>query len=228
MGMQQNKSHQPSDDDMDQMRVVDADADPKANQIERMENESAAEIAFAEAAAEFARHEYDVGGDLIKEGKAQDGAELRRDATRRMNDAAAIMAQADEHEKHAEKIREVKRRELSRELRDWSDQSLLTLRDAVSEVRAYVEQMTDLDIRKVLRASDLSDDDIAQKRDIIIEYGQTIEISLNSVEQARHDPYTLVRHLVTFTTIALELARYLPPLMEKMNEFGRLLLQFHF
>lgn len=213
---------------MDQNRVVDADVDPRTAKIERIENESATEAEFAEAEAEFARRQYDMGGDLIKDGKVQDGNSLRHNASLHMRDAATIMAHADQHEKEAERLREDKRHELSRELREWSDQSLITLRDAVSSVRTYVEQMTDFDVRKVLRASDLSEDDIAHRRDVIIDYGQIIEVTLNSVTQARHDPYTLVKYLVTFTTLTLELARYLPPLMEKMNEFGRLLLQFHF
>ncbi|MDE3228597.1 MAG: hypothetical protein KGO05_01850 [Chloroflexota bacterium] len=88
--------------------------------------------------------------------------------------------------------------------------------------------MSDHDMRKIVRASDLSEDDVARNRTRIIEYGQSIEITLNSVTEVRRDPLSLVQALGAFTTLAFELARYLPSLMQKLEEFGRLLAQFHF
>lgn len=222
----QNDDQRPNDN-LDRY-AVEADDDPKVVGIARNESEASAETEFAEAEADFARHEFEVSTDLSQEGRTGDAQALRHNATLHMKDASSVMGQAHVHEHEAERLRNEKRQELSRELREWTGQSLITLGDAVRGVRAHVEQMSEHDVRKIVRASDLTEEDVTRKREIIIEYAQTIEITLNSAPEVRRDPLALVKALGAFTTLAFELARYLPSLMQKLEEFGRLLSQFHF
>lgn len=217
-----------NDDPRPDDHTVEADEDPKVVEIERIESAAEEETRFAQAEARFAHWEEKVGEDRIHEGANREGKALIHDAASRMDDAADVMAHVDRQEHDAERLRNEKRQELSHELREWTGQSLVTLADAVRGVRTHVEQMSDHDMRKIVRASNLSEDDVARNRTRIIEYGQSIEITLNSVTEVRRDPLSLVQALGAFTTLAFELARYLPSLMQKLEEFGRLLAQFHF
>lgn len=228
MSTPHDRSQQQNDDLNDPKRIVDAEQDPTTTKIERLETEANEETRFAQAEARFAHWEQVVGSDRIREGDIQAGNALIHDAAVRMDDAAHVMEYADKEIVEAERLREDKRHELSRDLRKWDDQRLITLKDAVRSVRTYVEEMSDLDIRKIVRASDFTEDEVTRKRETIIEYGQTIEITLNEFNTVRRDPFALIKDLMTFTTFVYELAHYLPSLMEKLSEFGKLLLQFRF
>lgn len=223
-----DRSQQQNDDLNDPNRIVEAEQDPTTTKIERLESEANEETRFAQAEARFAHWEHEVGAERIREGDTQEGNELIHDAAGRMDDAADVMEHAEEELLVAERLREDKRHELSRDLRKWDDQRLITLRDAVHSVRVHVEEMSDLDVRKIVRASAFSEDEVTRKREAIIEYGQTIEITLNEFNTVRRDPFALIKDLMAFTTFVYELAHYLPSLMEKLSEFGRILLQFRF
>ena len=228
MSTPHDRSQQPNDDLNDPNRIVDAEQDPTTTKIERLETEANEETRFAQAEARFAHWEHEVGAERIREGDIQVGNALIHDAAGRMDDAAHVMEYADKEIVEAERLREEKRHALSRDLRKWDDQRLITLKDAVRSVRTYVMEMSDLDIRKIVRSSDFTEDEVTRKRETIIEYGQTIEITLNEFNTVRRDPFALIKELMTFTTFVYELAHYLPSLMEKLSEFGRLLLQFRF
>lgn len=228
MSASNDSSQQPYNDDPDQNRVVDADQDPTSAKIERLEHDAREETKLAQAEARFADLERRVGRDLMRDGREEEGVALIHDAAGHFNKAADVLNHVDEEIVAADRLRDEKRHALSRDLRKWDDQRLITLRDVVHSVRAHVELMSDLDIRKIVRASEFSEEEIARKRETIVECGQTIEITLNEFSTVRRDPYALIKDLMTFTTIVYELAHYLPSLMEKLSEFGRLLLQFRF
>lgn len=208
--------------------IVEADPDPNAARAAQLDSEDSEDAEFAQAEADFARKERLHARHLVEEGKVAEGEQYAHDAIDRMRDANTIMAHVQRGDAEVDRLRDAKHHELSLAVREMPDQSLMTLRDAVSAVRAYAENLTEGDVRKLSRVALLSEDVIEQKRQIILTTGVNIEITLNSVEQVRRDPYSLVRELVTFTTVAMELASHLPKLLDLINEFGRVLLQFRF
>jgi hypothetical protein len=207
--------------------VVEADPDPNAARAEQLDRANAEKAEFAKAEAEFAKKEFEHGEHLVSEGKEQEGTAYEHDATSHMQDARHIMDDASSGDREVDRMRETRRKELSLMVAAMPDQTLFTLRDAVSSVRSYVENMTELDTRMLTLAMRLSDEVVEQQRLIVIATGQNIEFTLNSIEQSRRDAPGLVRDLVTFMTITIEFATHLPQLMALVNEFGRLLLQFH-
>ena len=216
------------DDDQDEVTVVEAAPDPDLARAAQLESQDSENAEFAEAEAKFAQKERIHAQHLMAEGNIADGARYAHDAVAHMHDAQSVMDHVDTDDATVEQLRDKKQRELSLSVREMSAQNLMTLRDAVSAVREYVENMSELDIRKLSHAAQLSDVVVEQKRQIILNTGTNIEITLNSVEQAHHEPYALVKDLVTFTTIAMELATHLPKLLELLKAFGQILLQFHF
>lgn len=223
MATQDDNQHPGNDDN-----IVDADEDPKIAEIARLESDVVEEIGLGQSEGNFAYWERRVGIDRMQQGNDEAGKALLHDASEHFQDAADVMKHVDDELRQVQRLRAERQHELSRELREWTGQSLVSLGDAVRSVRTQVERMTEHDISKIVRLSKFSEEEVARKREAIIDYSQTIEITLNSVTEVRRDPLALVKALGAFTTLAFELAHYLPALMEKLEEFGRLLAQFHF
>ena len=225
MSMPHSKSH--ASDDSEQQRIVDADPNPDTERAAQLDSEDEEDAEFGKAEAEFAVKERIHGKHLIHEGKVQEGLAYVHDAKDRLQDANRIYDRVTIGDAEVDQMLSAKRQELALVVRGMSDQNLFTLRDAVSGVRSYVEDLGVFDLRKLSLASQLDESLVIQKRLTVIATGQNIEITLNSPDVARRDPVALVRDLITFTTVAMELATHLPQLMSLMNEFGKLLLQFH-
>lgn len=206
--------------------VVDADPDPTAVRIAQLEAEADEDAGFARAEAGFAAQEHQHAQELRKEGKIQEAVVYDDDARGRMEDASQVMEQANKETAEAERLREKEKEKLSLVLREMPNQGLATLRTAVSEVRLSVQNLSQADRLRVGLAAHLDEQRMEELREIVIIKGYAIEQALASGEHARKDAHHVIQDLVTFVAAVMTIADHLPPLLELVNRFGQLLLQF--
>lgn len=206
---------------------MDADPDPVTERAAHLLRRAAAHAAFARAARRLAETELAYGQALDDEGQEGDGETVTDDAIMLMEEADVYMAQALAEDKEVKHLLESRRNEVSQALMQMPDLSLLTLRDAVNSVRVYFENMSDAEVLVLSQATHQTESVVKHQRDVVVTTGQHIEITLISNQQVRRDPGGLAKQLMTFITIALGFANYLPKLLELMNDLGRLLRQFH-
>jgi hypothetical protein len=223
--MASQRNTPPDDNNAD--RVVDADPDPITVRAAQLIRKAAANAAFARAKARFADKELLHAQFLSDEGQGEEADVFTNEAIKLMEESDRIMDQALEEDEEVKQLLDGRRREVSQALTEMPNQSLLTLRDAVSSVREFVENLSDLEIHTLSHASHQSEAMVKHQRDVVVTTGQHIEITLISIEQVRRNPNALAKQLMTFITIALEFANYLPKLHEMVSQLGRLLLQFH-
>ena len=207
--------------------IVDADPDPIAERAAHLMHRAAEEAAFAREQSRFAQKTLDYSTDLDEEGQTDESEEYMREGTALMAAANQHMDRALEEDAEVKRLLEGKRHDMSRALSIMPDQNLYTLHDAVSAVREYVGSLSDLQIYDLGHAAHQSPAAVKAQCDVVVATGHHIEITLVSIEQVRRDPYSLAKQLVTFITIAMEFAKYLPKLHELMGTLWQVLASFH-
>ncbi len=220
------RTHRHQDDPISD-NIIDAEPDPVAIEVAHLLRRAAAHAAIARAQQRFATTEAAYGQELNDDGMDDDGDAVTSDAIHLMDDAEHFLEQALAEKHEARALLEKRRREVSLALREMPNQNLLTLRDSVESVRQYIEGMSESDVRTIIEQSHQSENIIQHERDVAVTTGQHIEIILINIEEVRRDPNTLGKQLMTFITLALGFANYLPKLMELVNQLGRVLQQFH-
>ncbi len=229
--MASQPTNPPNDDDDD--RIIDAPPDPQVQQIADISGRSTNDASFAQQEANFSRLEHDYSDQLATEGRNEEANRYSQDASAHMTDAERVMMQAKEEERKAERLRQQQRGFLSQSLQALPNQQLVTLRDAVKAVRLSVEDLTPRDLQLMQRIAAVNEPGfdealIEEWRETVINTAITIEVTLGSSEGVHHNAAQLVRDLSVWIAAALELAKLAQPLKNLIEQYGHLLLQFHF
>lgn len=214
----------PADDNDD---IVDAEPDPITVEIAHSQQTADEEASFAKAEAGFSTQEHRHADQLRTEGRWLEAESYDGDARERMLDAQRVMQEANAAEQAANKFREEKKHRLALDLQQMSNQSLASLRTAVVDVRAFVQNLTPADKLKVGLRTGFDEQRIEELRERVIVTGYAIEQALTSEEDVRRDAQRIIIDLVTFTAAVMTIADHIPALMDLVRHFGQLLLQFH-
>lgn len=216
-------ARQPGDDD----NVVEAAVDPTVKHIEDLRKAADDDSAFAKSQADFAAVEHDHAVQLRAEHRDAEADEINRDALQQMDAAKRTMQHSTEEAAEADVLETQQKHKWAGELRAMPNQSLDTLRTAVSRVRTFVEEMSPGDLLAVGLAAQMNGQQLSALRQQITTTGLALEEALVSPQSVRANAGRIVEDLVAFVAAVMTIADHLPPLFELMRHFGQLLMQFH-
>ncbi len=184
---------------------------------------------FAKAEAGFAAMEHRRAEQLRADGRWLEADYYDHDASERMHDAERVMDEATKEEYEAKQLVADKQRKLALELQRASNQTVASLRNAVGEVRTFVQNLTPNDELRVGLSAHLDLERIVELRETVVVTGFAIEQALaRNGGLQEQNIQQVIFDLITFTAAVMTLADHLPALMEVVQRFGQLLLQFHF
>lgn len=206
--------------------VVDAAPDPQVEKINRLHAEANADAEFAEAEAAFAREERERATRLHEEGRDDEADTTQLDAARHMQHALRVMHESNQEETEAGELEDERKRNLALVLRKMPEQSLETLRDAVTQVRTLVEELSPADKLAVCLAARMDQVHLEQLSAQVVSTGLALEQTLASAQRVKADPIRVIEDLVGFLAAAMTIADHFEPLMRLVQHFGQLLLQF--
>ena len=213
----------------DDENIVEAEPDPTAVQIAHQLQIAEEDARFAKAEADFASQERQHVKQLREEHRWREAEYYEHDADARMLDAGRVMHDSTVEEGEANELRAKKEQQLAVDLQRMPNQNLASLRAAVSEVRVFVQNLTPADKLKVGLGAGLDEAAIAELRERVLVKGFAIEQSLAfDGGLQRQNAQQVIVDLVTFTAAVMTFADHLPALMEVVQRFGQLLMQFHF
>lgn len=219
-----SRSQVPDDNDE---TIIEADPDPTAVKISQMQHAADEDASFAQAEAAFAAQENKHAERLREEHRDADADRYQHDAQERMKDAGRVMEQSNNESADANRLREQQEQKLALVLQELPNQSLATLRTAVSEVRLYVQNLSSPEKLKVGLATSMNEQQIEELREHIVVTGFAIEQALATGDSARTHAGQVVQDLVAFVAAVMTIADHLPALLDIVHRFGQVLLQFH-
>lgn len=228
-GQEKRTMAQPQHDNQanDDPTIIEAATDPLLSRIEherKVDDEEAGfaaqEAAFAAAAEQRAKH-------LHEEHRDEEAEEIHREASWLMGDAIHTMQEVNDHEKEVMALEAQRKDQLAVVLREMPRQGLQTLRDAVSRVTEFVENLTPEDKLAIGLNAHMDATHIEDVRAEIIVRGQTLDQLLATEARVRHSPAAVIEELIAFTAAVMTIADHFEPLLRLAHEFGHLLLQFH-
>ncbi len=207
--------------------IVDADGDPLVQRIQHereLDDEeaefAAQEAAFAAAAEQRAKH-------LHEEHRDTEAQQIHHEASWLMDDAIKTMQEVNRHDAVVVALEAQRKQQLSVTLLEMPRQRLITLRDAVSRVTEYVENLSPEDKLAIGLSARMDASHLEEIRGEIIVRGQALDQALSTEHKVKQNPMAVIEELVAFTAAVMTIANNFEPLLKLARDFGQLLLQFH-